>query len=284
MKKQVSFIVATFTILYVYTLIAAPPVRAFEEGHHLHVEIANHPAPGAAIPRAPYTFQVTLRLHDQPAGGSGKEGKVTSFRVADSSTVRQTKSVSLGPCADCSTTFNFVVDFSSWTCGEHELRWTANIPNTFEGKRQFTTSRAYVMLAGCTTKRHDRSGWYAGGGSWYEGVDYAIGIQLSPFSAVRPGATSNWRVQSSARRGCLFINPNAHGGTMGTQVGSCWAGTGSVSRTIPASAQTGDKLALYAEDGPSHAGLWVHRLGDAADGRMWMEWQSWWQTSGLQVP
>jgi hypothetical protein len=253
------------------------PVFALEEGHHLHVQIHNHPAPGKVIPRAPYTFHVTLIVHENA-------GRVTSFRVADYSTVKKTVPVSLGPCADCSVSFDFTVDFSTWSCGEHELRWTANIPDTFEGKRQFTTSRAYVMLQGCTTNRHGRTGWYAGGGSWYEGVDYSIVVQQSPFSSVVPGGTARWRVQSSANRGCLFLNPDAHNGSMGTQVGSCWSGTSTVSRTLPTVSSVGDRLAAYSEDSPSHAGLFVHRIGDAADGFMWMEWQSWWRTQGLSVP
>jgi len=276
-KRRLAFIVSVVLATIGASLASPPPTYALEEGAHIHVAIANHPAPGAVIARAPYTFQVTLTEH-------GGTGRITSFRVADYSTVKKTQSVSLGPCADCSTSFNFTVDFSSWTCGEHELRWTANIPDTFEGKRQFTTSRAYVTLAGCSTNRHGRTGWYAGGGSWYEGVDYSIVILQSPFANVRPGGTSKWRVQSSANRGCLFVNPDAHNGSMGSQVGSCWSGQSTVSRTLPSTVTTGDRLAAYSEDSPSHAGLFVHKIGDASDGRMWMEWQSWWRTAGLRVP
>jgi len=259
--------------------IVAPPVSALEEGSHLHVAIANHPAQGVAIARAPYTFRVTLIEH-------GGTGRITSFRVSDYSTVKKSVSVSLGPCADCSTSFDFTVDFSAWSCGEHELRWTANVPETFEGKRQFTTSRSYVTLAGCTTNRHGRSGWFGGGGSWYEGVDYAIGIQGSPDTAIRPGAVTRWRVQSSANRGCLFLNPRAHDGSIGTPVGPCWSGQSWVTRTIPSTARPGDKLMLYAEGGGGrHAGPSVQLLGDGSvRPTVWLEWQSWWRTAGLVVP
>ena len=258
------------------------PVRgaAIQVGHHVHDEIANVPAKGVAIPRAPYTFQVTLRLHDGT-------GKITSYRVSDYSTVKTTKSVSLGPCSDCSVSFAFTVDFSAWSCGEHELRFTANVPTNAEGKRQFTTSRQFVTLAGCSTNRHGRSStWYGGGGGWYTGVDYAIGVQQSPDSTIKPGGVTKWRIQSNASRGCLFLNPRAHDGSMGTQVGSCWSGQSTVTRTIPSTAKAGDKLALYAEDSSKrHAGLYVQKLGTgAARSTVWQERQDWWLSSGLVVP
>lgn len=262
------------------TLLAPASAAAIEVGGHVHDEIANVPNKGVAIARAPYTFQVTLRGHDLT-------GKITSYRVSDYSTVKLTRSVSLGPCDDCAVSFAFTVDFSSWSCGEHELRFTANVPTNSEGKRQFTTSRQYVTLAGCSTNRHGRSSsWYGGGGGWYTGVDYAIGIQQSPDSTIKPGGVTKWRVQSNASRGCLFLNPNAHAGSMGTQIGSCWTGQTTVTRTIPADAQPGDKLALYAED-PSgrHAGLFVQKLGDGSPrSTVWQERQDWWDRDGLVVP
>lgn len=260
----------------------AGPVRGagIVVGGHVHDEIANMPNKGVVVPRGPYDFQVTLRGHDLT-------GRITSYRVSDYSTVKTTRSVSLGPCSDCSVSFTFRVDFSGWSCGEHELRFTANVPNNSEGKRQFTTSRQYVTLAGCTTNRHGRSStWYGGGGGWYTGVDYAIGIQQSPDSTIKPGGVTKWRVQSNASRGCLFLNPNAHAGSMGTQIGPCWTGQSTVTRTIPVSAQPGDRLALDTED-PSgrHAGLYVQKLGDgSARSTVWTERQDWWDKSGLVVP
>jgi hypothetical protein len=260
----------------------AGPVRAatLVVGHHVHDEIANLPNKGVSIPRAPYTFQVTLRGHDLT-------GRITSYRVSDYSTVKKTVPVSLGPCSDCSTSFAFTVDFSGWSCGEHELRFTANAPTNDEGKRQFTTSRQYVTLAGCSTNRHGRSSsWYGGGGGWYTGTDYAIGIQQSPDSTIKPGGVTKWRVQSNAARGCLFLNPNAHAGSMGTKVGECWTGQGTVTRTIPSSAQPGDKLMLYAEDASKrHAGVFVQKLGDGSPrATVWQERQDWFEQSGLVVP
>lgn len=248
-------------------------------GQHLHVEIANHPVDTYTIPKAPYTFQVTLRLHDNT-------GKVTSFRVSDYSTVKQTKSVSLGPCSDCSVSFPFTVDFASWSTGEHELRWTANIPTNGEGKRQFTTSRSYVRVGGSQNLHGRPDSWHAGGGGWYSGADYAIGVQLSPDTAIKPGGATSWRVQSNANWGCLYLNPSFHSGSHGTQIGSCWTGTGSVSRTIPATAKAGDRLVQLAED-PSdrHIGVFEQRLGTgAARNTVFYGWQDWWSASGLVVP
>jgi hypothetical protein len=272
--------VALFGVMALLFGLAASPVSAatVNVGQHIHVEIANHPVDTTTVPRAPYTFNVTLRAHDQT-------GRITSFRVSDYSTVKKTVSKSLGPCSDCATSFAFTVDFSSWSCGRHELRWTANVPDNDEGKRQFTTSRSFIMLAGCTTDRTGRpSSWHAGGGSWYEGRDYSVAIRLSPDTTVKPGGTVQVRIQSSATRGCMFLNPAFHDGSHGTQLGSCWTGTGSVSRVIPSTARVGDKLVIFATDG-KNAGLLEERLGDGSKrSTAFHGQQSWWASTGLVLP
>ncbi len=270
--KRLTVLLAVLALLpFTPSAVAASP----NVGQHIHVEIASFPVDGVVIPRAPYTFQVTLRAHDQT-------GTVTSFRVSDYSTVKRTVKVALGPCADCSVTFPFTVDFAKWSCGRHELRWTANVPDNDEGKRQFTTSRAFVTLAGCSTDRTGRKGWFGGGGGWYEGNDYAIAVLLSPDSTIRPGGTISVRVQSSADRGCVFLNPDFHHGSHGTQL-RCWTGQGAQSVAIPASAAVGDRLLLYASDG-QNAGLAGFTLGTGSRTTAPVQWQAWWRREGIVLP
>lgn len=276
--------------------LSSSPVRAatLEEGHHLHLQIDNHPTHSAVVPRSDFTFRGRVILHDQPSAGSGKEGKTNYLRVADYSTVRQSIPLVLGPCTgECVKEFTFTVRFAEWSCGRHELRWTVNLPNTFEGNRQFTTSRSYVNLAGCSTDRTfgRPANWLGGGGGWYEGTNYAIVVQLTGDSTLRPGGRPTFRVQSDADRGCAFLNPNAHAGSMGTQLTPC-TGSGLIpdsstgrAFTIPSSASDGGKLAVLAfSDNDKHAGVYVRKLDSTPGSTMWVEWQDWWRTQGLVVP
>jgi len=256
-------------------LVSAIPARSasVDVGQHIHDAITNDPAKGVAIPRTTYTFHHVIRLHNQT-------GKATSIRVSDYSTVMQTRSISLGPCSDCSLTLDFPVNFAAWSCGEHELRWTVNVPSNSSGNRQFTTSRSYVTLAGCTTKRHDRSSsWQAGGGGWYTGLLYDIAILQTPRSQLVAGGQIQARVQSSATVGCIFVNPDFHNGSHGTRLGSCWSGTGTATRTLPSWLATGDRVVLYATHGGHSAGLYSLTIGTRTD-----EWQSWWAKDGIVLP
>ena len=256
-------------------LLAGSALAAPDVGQHIHDTILNDPVRGQVIPRAPYTFRHEIRLHDMPA-------KATSLRVADYNTVKRTQSISLGPCSDCVLSVAFTVDFSSWSCGEHELRWTVNVPSQSGSARHYTTTRSYVTLAGCTTKRHDRpSDWHGGGGNWYE--HYDITILGTPEASVRAGAAIRVRSQSGATGGCLFVNPDFHHGSHGTQVGSCWSGTSWVTRTMPSTLRDGDRVVLMGRSGEG-AGLYGFVVGDAADGVARHEWQAWWNDGGIRLP
>lgn len=288
MRKPLLSLLAAAVML---VMLSASPVAALTEGHHLHFAISNLPVDTAVVPRSNYTFRIRLQLHDQ-AGASRAR-----IRVSDYSTIRdsivngvraQTHPISISALKAGPVDVSMTVPFAEWSCGRHELRFTLDVDPNFEGNRQFTTSRTYLLLQGCTTDRTGRSTtWHGGGGGWYEGVDYSIGIQQSPFSALRPGASTQWRVQSNANRGCLFLNPDSHRGSMGTQIGSCWTGTGTVTRTLPSTLSPGDKLMLYSEDTtPSrqHAGPYVVTIPEPGATVVSVEYQDWWETAGLRVP
>jgi hypothetical protein len=261
--------------------LAPRPAYALEEGHHLHLGILNL---DPTVARSNYTFQLELQRHRQ-------DTSTAWIRVADYSTVkdsivngRRAQTHNVAVPADGALRVNMTVPFGEWSCGRHELRFTLNVNDNYIGNRQFTTSRTMISVAGCTTDRSGRaSNWLGGGGGWYEGQDYAIGIQQSPFTSIRSGASTSWRVQSSASRGCLFKNPGAHTGTMGTQIGSCWTGTGTVTRTLPSLA-VGDRVMLYAEDPTQHAGTYVIWVPASGASTYRVDYQDWWNTGGLKVP
>jgi hypothetical protein len=259
---------------------ALSPVAVAAEpnvGQHIHVEVSNHPVDGFPIPRGPWTFQVTVKLHDQT-------GRATYLRLDDGpGTVRLTKSISLGPCDDCTLSFPLTVDFSTWPAGRREIRWHVDVPNNSEGNRQFTTSRSQICNGSCSPNGPDgRPTPFNGGGSWYEGNDYSTVYLLSNESNVRPGGTIVVRAAQDANRACAFLNPDFHNLNAGSW-SECWSGTSNHSLTIPASANVGDKLALYASDG-NNAGLLVTRLGSGSVATRTYEYQSWWATDGIVLP
>lgn len=273
-----------------FTLAAVSPVFALEEGHHAHLGVDNLPI--TTIPRADYTFDLVVQAHGQ-AGMTGAQVRVSDYGEVMPSTVNgrtidgyhslPVSSILAGPYS-----VKMTVPFGSWTCGRHEVRFTVRFKPNFDGKEQFTTSRAYIWLAGCNTLRNRTNvDWYGGGGGWYTGVDYALGLQQSPFSSFRAGATTKWRVQSNANRGCLFLNPAAHAGSMGTPIGPCWTGTGQVSRTLPSSLVPGDRIMEYAEDttpSKQHAGTYVVWVPEPGATTVKVDVQDWWNTGGLVVP
>lgn len=282
MKKQIAFILTTIVSTFGAMLVSPPPTYALEEGHHLHFGITNLPT---NVAHSNYTFHLNLQRHRQDSSPAW-------IRVSDYSTVkdsivngRRAQTHTVAVPAEGSLAVSMTVPFAEWSCGRHELRFTLNVNDNFEGNRQFTTSRTFINVAGCTTDRANRvTGglpWQGGGGGWYEVEEYAVGVQLTPFSGIKSGASTAWRLVSPASRGCLFKNPNAHGGSMGTQIGACWSGTGTIFRTLP-TLVPGDRLMLYAEDPKKHAGTYVIVIGSGPTYSV--DYQDWWQSSGLAVP
>lgn len=277
-------------VLAVQLAVAGSAAATPNVGQHIHVEIANHPLDGSPIPRAPYTFRVTIKAHDN-------RSTITSFRVSDYSDVIRTISdfnpavpgeQHLGPCADCTITFDFTVDFATWSTGRHELRWTANEPDADPdqtgNQRQFTTSRSQVCLASCTPNVSDRATPFNGAGSWYEGHDYATVYVVSADSQWRPGGRVTIRAAQDADHVCAFLAPDFHHGSAGTTLLPCVASTSNQTFTVPASAPIGAALVVIAHDG-FNAGVFRMPLGDGSPrASALMEYQSWWAKAGLVFP
>lgn len=274
MKRPISFFVlASLLGLAAATASAATP----NVGQHIHVEVSNHPVDGFPIPRTPYTFHVTIRLHDFPA-------TVRYLRIDDSSTTRATLTFNpaLSGGADVAYSFDWAVDFSKWSPGRHELRWHADSqdsdPSTGGTQRQYTTSRVQVCLGSCSPNVGGRAAGWHGGGSWYTGPGYVVALMTSPDTAVRSGGTVAIRSQYSGATACAYLNPKFHDLDHGRALG-CGS-----SLTIPADAVVGDRFVVVAA-GNQEAGVLEMRVGDGTpQPTAFYGFQSWWAKSGLVIP
>lgn len=244
-------------------------------GEHIHVAISNHPVDGKPIARGPYTFNVTITAHDTVA-------RITSVRVADGGTVKVTKAISLGPCADCSVTVPFTVDFSSWTVGRHELRWTANMPAITGHGRLYQSTGWQVCIAACTPNPGGRATPFIEARGW-QGGQYSNVRILTHLRLLNPGATFRVQAANTATTGACYLNPDFHSLSHGTLIGSF--GTSVTTLTIPASASPGDRLVCVAHQG-TRAGVQRVNVQPAGSdpATAVMESQLWWRATGLVIP
>jgi hypothetical protein len=274
-RRAAFVIIATLFALVGASVSAASP----NVGQHIHVEVANHPVDGFPIAKGPYTFNVTVRLHDYPA-------KTQYIRIDDQMGVRFKRSLVLGPCSDCSYSFSWTLDFAGFSTGKHELRWHVDSqdadPSTSGTQRQFTTSRQQVCIVSCSPT-YRAANWH-GGGSWYTGPEYVIALMISPDTSLKPGGSVTIRSQYSGAQACAFLNPAFHDGSHGTLLGCGASGTGTKSIAIPATASVGDKFVVVAK-GSQEAGVLELRVGDGrAHATGFFGAQSWWAKSGLVLP
>lgn len=252
-----------------------PAAAASNVGQHIHVEVANMPVDGYPI-SGPYTFHITIRLHDYPAA-------VQYLRIDDSSTTRakRTFSPALAGGGDVAYTFDWTVDFSGWATGRHELRFHADSkdadPLTPDTQRQYTTSRWQVCVKSCSPNLSGRATPFIGGGSWYTGPGYVVPLVLSPDTEFRPGGTIRIKSQYQSHI-CAYLNPDFHHGSHGVALGC----TSTVH--IPDDAQVGDKLVVVA-DTTQEAGVFQTVLGDGTPRKTaFYATQSWWAKDGLSIP
>jgi len=182
-------------------------------GAHIHVEVTV-PMSGRIV-NGTIAVPYTIKAHDQI-------GAITSFRVSDGSTVKQTWAVKLGPCVDCQVSGIVNVNLSNWGTGRREMRWTANIPKNSEGNRQYQSTGYQVCVRSCTPTY--RTGWYTEARGWYDdGHDYANARLTSDPSAIGSGRTIKVSLKpgsggSTTRLAGVYIDPNFHQGSAGTTV------------------------------------------------------------------
>jgi hypothetical protein len=255
------------------------PVEAasYDVGAHLHVAVLNEPADGHPIARAPYTFHLVLKVHDQI-------GATSYLRIDDSSTTRAKIALVLPAVADLTYAFDWTVDFSGWSVGRHELRWHLDVPHNSQGNRQYTTSRAEVCIGSCSPNVGGRATPWLGGGGWYTGPAYVVALLLSPLSAVHPGGSIVIRSQYGVATSlCAYRNPNFHVGDHGTVLG-CFGG-GTSNRTVSlAGTAVGDDLVIVSRNA-NEAGVLHVKVGDGSDpATFYLEVQDWWSRTGLVLP
>lgn len=273
-------------VVFATALAATTALAAPNTGQHIHATIADHPVDGFPISKAPRTYRITVAAHNQT-------GPVTWFRLCTSASCpdalrinfdgKSGRPAKLGPCADCSVTFNMTVDYSTWSTGRWEHRWSANVASNNDGERQFNTSRSQVCVGSCSPNRSGRATPFNGGGSWY--LDhYATVLDLSPDTAHKPGGSIIARATQNATAACAFLNSEFHSNSSGTRLG-CWTGQSSRTILIPATAVPGDRLVLYASEANGNAGLIVQRIGTGASrATTTYEYQSWWAKGGVVLP
>jgi hypothetical protein len=192
---------------------------------------------------------VTVKLHDQT-------GKATSLRVADGSSVKQSWSLALGPCADCTWTGTVTVDFSTWGTGRREMRWTANIPDNAESKRQYQSTGYQVCVRSCSPSY--RSGPFTEARGWYEGRGYANARLTSTIDTVRSGGTIKVALKPGSgglatKLAGVYIDPDFHAGSAGIVVKQ-WSAAFTGSVTLPTLPSGAHRLVLLSSDG-ANAGV-----------------------------
>jgi hypothetical protein len=258
--------------------VGVTQAASYDVGAHLHVGVLNEPADGHPIARAPYTFHLMLKVHDQI-------GATSYLRIDDSSTTRAKIALVLPAVADLTYAFDWTVDFSGWSVGRHELRWHLDVPHNSQGNRQFTTSRAEVCIGSCSPNVGGRATPWLGGGGWYTSNTYVTAILDSPLTSVTPGGTITIHSQYSRSKVlCAYLNANFHVGDHGTILACFGAGTGKHAVAIPASANVGDGLLILSHDG-NEGGVLKLLLGDGSDRATYdLEINSWWSKTGLVLP
>lgn len=218
-------------------------------GQHIHVK-ATVPQDGYPIDGT-IAVPVTVTLHDNT-------GKVTSLRVSDGSTVKQSWAISLGPCADCTWTGTVNVNFATWPTGRREMRWTANIPSNGEGNRQYQSTGWQVCVRACSPTY--RSGPFLEARGWYDGHGYANARLTSALSTVRSGGTIKVALKPGSgglttHLAGVYIDPDFHHGSAGIVVRQ-WTAAFSGSVTLPTLPSGPHRLVLMSSDG-QNAGVQV---------------------------
>lgn len=192
-------------------------------GAHVHLR-ATVPADGYPID-GQVAVPVVVTLH-------AMAGTATSVRVSDGSTVRQTWALTLGPCpTTCTWSGTLTVDFTKWSTGRREMRWTANVPDEQPdraGKQRMYQSTGWqVCVRSCTPTY--RSGPWVEARGWYDdrstdGTGLAHNYQnarlTSPLTAVRAGGTISISLAPGSgglttRLAGAYLDPHFHDGDPG---------------------------------------------------------------------
>lgn len=210
-------------------------------GQHVHVD--------TCVPTGIVNGTVTLRVVVTQHNGTGP---IRWIRACRESSNCQRWSLTLGPCADCSTTVYLPINVGAWPSGRQELRLTANVSSNSDGLRQFQSTAWPINVRATTPCDRCSVFWTARG--WYDlGHDYANAGLLSPPASLGSGATIKIRLGpgaggSATRLAGIYIDPDFHHGSAGIVVRQ-YATSITTYVALPALQAGPHRLVLLSSDG-----------------------------------
>jgi hypothetical protein len=152
-------------------------------------------------------------------------------RVSQEGTVKIRPNLNIGP-GNAEAWVPFDIDFSTWSTGRRELRWTSRIPRpdpTNSSVNEMFNSTGWQLCIRSCSPTYRPVGPFTEGRGYYSGHDYDNAIFLSklPVEPVSGLWTFDARLVSTGPGG-IFIDPDFHNGNSGTVVrgtGGSWKGT-----------------------------------------------------------
>jgi hypothetical protein len=181
-------------------------------GEHIHVGTCwpTTATGGEATLDGPQRLWIRVMLHRST-------GKTSILRVADGSTVKKSVTLVIPPSRDTTLWVPFDVNLTTWSTGRREVRWTVNIPNTAEGKRQYQSTGWQLCVRACSPT-YRTPPWTEGRG-WYEGHDYQNARFLSPLPVAPLSGVWTFKVRLLQNGpGGVFVDPNFHAGSAGQRL------------------------------------------------------------------
>lgn len=222
-------------------------------GAHIHTK-ATVPADGYPVDGR-LTIPVTVTLH-------AARGTTNWFRMGTEDHLLYQRDLSIGPCGDCSSSFDVTIDVSGLPTGRHELRMSANNPDedpSLAGEQRMYQSTGYqICVRSCTPSY--RSGLSIEARGWYTDFGYQNVRLDSPPASLGSGATIGVKFgpgadgQATEFAG-VYIDPNFHAGSAGIVVRE-WSGEFGGSVKLPNLAPGPHRLVLVSSDG-QNAGVLV---------------------------
>jgi len=186
-------------------------------GQHIHVGLCWPVAPDGSehlvvSGNQNMHFDVRVLLHDAPA-------KTQLVRVSQEGTVKIRPDFVIGP-GNAEGWQPFDVDFSTWSTGRRELRWTSRIPRPEPNVNEMFNSTGWQLCIRSCTPSYRPAGPFTEARGYYSGHDYDNVQFLSklPVNPVSGLWTFKVRLVSSGPGG-VFINPDFHNGNEGTYIG-----------------------------------------------------------------
>jgi len=215
-------------------------------GAHVHVK-ATVPADGTIVDGY-VNVPITITLHDAA-------GKTNWFRMGSESVELYKRDVVLGPCLDCTVSFDVALNLGRLSTGRHELRMSANVvdedPGLDGAQRMYQSTGYQVCVRSCSPTYRDATPPSVEGRGWYTGHDYQNAkFTTNPWD-IHPGRDVGVRISGDTTFGGLYIDPNFHAGSEGVRVRT-WSGNFTGKVLLPTNVAPGlHRLVLVSSDSQS---------------------------------